>query len=75
MRYILERKNSNTLNKKIKSLLEKEKKDKIDCLEGAVNFKKDCELSKERLKEKLFKIKKKDIVFVVMGLPQKVRLF
>ena len=59
MRYILERKNSKNLNKKIKSLLEKEKKDKIDCLEGAVNFKKDCELSKERLKEKLFKIKKK----------------
>ena len=40
MRYILERKNSKNLNKKIKSLLEKEKKDKIDCLEGAVNFKK-----------------------------------
>ena len=58
MRYILERKNSRNTNKKIKSLLEKEKKDKIDSLEGAISFKKNCELSKERLKEKLFKIKK-----------------
>ena len=58
MRYILERKNSSNTNKKIKFLLEKEKKDKIDSLEGAINFKKNCEISKERLREKLFKIKK-----------------
>ncbi len=38
--------------------MEKEKKDKIDSLEGAINFKKNCEISKERLREKLFKIKK-----------------
>ncbi len=62
MRYVIERK-KNKLNDKIKKYLEKEKKLKINNISGALNFKKDCELSKERLQYNLNKLKKmgKDI--------------
>ena len=59
MRYVLQRKRSSNLNKKIKSIIEREKRENIDTLKGALNFKKDCELSKERLLDNLLKIKKK----------------
>jgi methylation protein EvaC len=58
MRYILKRrKNKNDLGK-VKRLVEKEKKSKIDSLEGCLQFKKNCEISKNKLNEKLYKIKK-----------------
>ena len=40
MRYVLQRKRSNTLNEKVKFMLEREKRDNIDNLQGALNFKK-----------------------------------
>ncbi len=58
MRYIIERKKRKNYNNKIKKILEIEKKKKINSLEGALNFKKNCEISKERLLNKLTKIKK-----------------
>ena len=58
MRYILRRRRNKHDNKKIKIMLEKEKRNKINCLEGAINFKRKCELSKENLMKKLYKIKK-----------------
>ena len=58
MRYVLQRKRNNNLNQKVKRLIEYEKRNKIDSIEGAINFKKNCELSKERLIDKLYKIKK-----------------
>ena len=39
-------------------MIENEKRKNIDSLKGALDFKKNCEISKERLLEKLFKIKK-----------------
>jgi len=59
MRYILERKSSKKISKKLKKILDKEKKDKISSFEGALNFKKKCEKSKVKLLEKLKKIKNK----------------
>jgi len=58
MRYILKRrKNKNDLGK-VKKFIEKEKKLKIDSLEGCLQFKKNCEISKNKLNETLYKIKK-----------------
>ncbi len=59
MRYVISRKKTKHFNKKIKSMLETEKRKKISSLQGALNFRKNCELSKEKLLDKLFKIKKK----------------
>ena len=58
IRYILKRrKNKNDLGK-VKKFIEKEKKLKIDSLEGCLQFKKNCEISKNKLNETLYKIKK-----------------
>ncbi|MAU89443.1 MAG: SAM-dependent methyltransferase [Flavobacteriaceae bacterium] len=58
MRYIIERKKKRNYNNKIKKIFEIERREKINSLEGALNFKKNCELSKEKLLDKLTKIKK-----------------
>ena len=58
MRYIIGRKGEIVSNR-VKKHLENERKNNIDNLKGAIKFKKDCELSKEKLLEKLYKIKKK----------------
>ncbi len=58
MRYVLQRKRQNNLNLKVNKLIEREKRDDIDSLKGAIDFKKNCELSKEKLIDKLYKIKK-----------------
>ena len=58
MRYVLERKKK-SVNKKINKWLEIEKQENIDNISGALEFKKNCELSKEKLQYKLNKIKKK----------------
>ena len=60
MRYVLQRKRRNSLNLKIKKLIENEKLDGVDSMKGAVNFKKNCEISKEKLIDKLYSIKKKE---------------
>ena len=58
MRYVLGRKKTN-VNKKINKWLEIEKQENIDNISGALEFKKNCELSKEKLQYKLNNIKKK----------------
>ena len=58
MRYIIERKKKKNYNNKIKKILEIERREKINSLEGALIFKKNCELSKEKLLSKLTKLKK-----------------
>ena len=59
MRYVLQRKGRKNSNKKINKLLEYEKRENINSLKGALKFKKNCEISKEKLLSKLNKIKKK----------------
>lgn len=58
MRYVIQRATGSKINKKINRLLEYEKREDIDSLKGALKFKKNCELSKEKLLSKLKKIKK-----------------
>jgi len=58
MRYVLERKKKKNVTSKIELILEKEKTEKIDSIESALIFKKKCETSKQKLIEKLTKIKK-----------------
>tara|TARA_Y100001958_G_C21216145_1_gene541557 strand:+ start:569 stop:1774 length:1206 start_codon:yes stop_codon:yes gene_type:complete len=58
MRYVLQRKRSGLKNKKIRSILEEEKRNGVSSLKGALKFKKNCEKSKEVLLDKLKKIKK-----------------
>ena len=71
MRYVLQRKRSNTLNEKVKFMLEREKRDNIDNLQGALNFKKNCEFSKEKFIEKLKKIKKEEKIICGYGATSK----
>ena len=59
MRYVIQRKFKKKNNSKIERYIEKEKQKKIDSYEGALIFKKNCEISKFRLIENLNKIKKK----------------
>ena len=58
MRYVLERKKSK-LNRKVKKYLENEKKENINDVSGVIRFKKNCELSKEKLQYKLNDLKRK----------------
>jgi len=59
MRYIVKRKNKFSPTLKIKNILEKEKKLKLDSIESCLNFKKNCEISKIKINNKIQKIKKK----------------
>ncbi len=71
MRYVLQRKKNKKVNKKIKNILENEKKQNIDSLKGALNFKENCEISKYRLIEKLREIKKKKKIICGYGATSK----
>ena len=57
MRYIIKRKNkfSPTLN--LRNILKKEKEFKLDSIESCLNFKKNCEISKIKINNKIKKIK------------------
>ena len=57
IRYVLERKR-NKKNAKVKKFIEIEKRQNIDSLKGSIDFKYNCEISKEKLLDKLSKIKK-----------------
>ena len=71
MRYVLQRKRSNTLNKRVELMLEKEKRNHVDNLQGALNFKKNCEISKEKLLDKKIKIKKQKKIICGYGATSK----
>jgi methylation protein EvaC len=59
MRYVIGRKGFHKINKNIAKLLRYEKKNKIDSIQGCLNFKKKCEISKKKLKGKIESILKK----------------
>jgi methylation protein EvaC len=60
MRYIIKRKNQSSSTNQLKLILENEKHTKIDTLESCLNFKKNCELSKENIVKKINKLKSED---------------
>ena len=75
MRYIISRKKQKGINSQLSIMLDKEKKEDIDNVSSCIKFKKNCESSKKKLKNRLLiiKIKRKDCVD--MQLPQKVQLY
>jgi len=60
MRYILSRKNENNKNKNVENGLSYEKKNNFDNLESCLNFKKNCEISKNKIINTLKKFKDKN---------------
>ncbi len=57
MRYVIGRKNKRKINPQIETMLDKEKKNKLDDLSSCLNFKKNCEDSKKRIIDSLKKFK------------------
>ena len=73
MRYILKRKNEEKKSKRLVRLLKLEKAQKIDKFSKCISLKKKVFKSKHRLRKRILKIKKKDLVFVDTELHLKVR--
>ena len=59
MRYVLARKKQRDVNSIVKKILDDEKKMNLDNLQSCINFKKNCEISKNNLKEKIKHLKSK----------------
>ena len=59
LRYVVGRTRNHKVKKSVFTTLKYEKKKNIDTLRGCINFKKKCEISKKKLKNKIDKIKKK----------------
>jgi methylation protein EvaC len=57
MRYVVKRKNKDKKSNNLIKILEKEKIEKLDSLESCIKFKKNCELSKLQLINKINKLK------------------
>ncbi len=56
MRYIIKR-NNNHIDQNIKKIISFEEKEKINSLESCLNFKKNCEISKEKILKKIKSLK------------------
>ena len=56
MRYVISRKDEHKIKKSVKKQLNFEKKRNIDNIKGCLKFKKKCELSKKKLRNKINKI-------------------
>ena len=50
MRYIVGRKNTHKINKRVNKILAQEQENKLDDIDSCLKFKRDCELSKSRIK-------------------------
>ena len=59
LRYVVGRAGIHKIKKSVFTILNYEKKKNIDTLKGCINFKKKCEISKKKLKQKIESIKKK----------------
>ncbi len=57
MRYVVAREKSRLINPNIKKLIDKEVNMGMDKIDSCINFKKKCELSKKKFKEKLKNLK------------------
>ena len=60
LRYIIKRKNNSIKSDRLKVFLENEKINKINSLESCMIFKKNCELSKKNIVQKLEKLKSEE---------------
>ena len=59
MRYVVGRLGVHKINKNVIKLIKKEKRNNIDSIKGCLKFKKKCEISKKKLRVKIFSILKK----------------
>ena len=59
MRYVVSRKNQYPINKRVEEGLSLEKNNNLDNIESCLNFKNKCELSKDKIKNKLTKLTNK----------------
>ena len=59
MRYIIKR-NNNEANQNVKKIISFEEKEKINSLESCLNFKKNCEISKEKISNKIKLLKNEE---------------
>ena len=57
LRYICAKKNEHQINPNVKKILDLEKQNNLDNLESCINFKKNCEMSKIKLRKKLYDFK------------------
>ena len=57
MRYIIKR-NNNEITENVKKIISSEEKEKINSLDSCLNFKKNCEMSKEKILNKINTLKK-----------------
>ena len=53
MRYVIGRKGLHKINKNVLKFLKYERRKKIDSIKGCLNFKKKCEISKKKLRDKI----------------------
>ena len=59
IRYIIGRKNKYTIKKRISQIKKYEDKNNVSNIDGCIQFKKNCEISKENIKQKISILKKK----------------
>jgi len=59
MRYVICRKNSRPIKSSVRKLLSNEKKQKLHSIKSCLKFKKACELSRKKFRNKILELKKK----------------
>ena len=57
MRYIVKRKKSTSISENLKNIIDYELKNKFDKIESCLDFKKKCEISKKKIKDRLIELK------------------
>ena len=57
MRYIIKRKNKSNISNGLRSVISYELKNRLDKLDACIEFKKNCEISKKNIKDKIIKLK------------------
>ena len=60
MRYVIGRKNQHSISNRVNSILDDEKKNNLDNISSCLNFKKNCEISKDKIKNILLEYKKNE---------------
>ena len=61
LRYVVSRRKQHEISKNVENLIEQEKNDNLDNINSCLIFKKNCELSRNNLKEKIENLKKNNM--------------
>tara|TARA_B110000438_G_C15650756_1_gene579474 strand:- start:439 stop:954 length:516 start_codon:yes stop_codon:yes gene_type:complete len=60
MRYVIGRKSQHSISNRVTSILDNEKKNNLDNISSCLDFKKNCEISKDKIKNILLEYKKNE---------------